>query len=99
MVSTAITASRPGHFSSAGSAQVRHRPDSSAHTSSVRVVKHIKEIVRIAPREIVLDLLMKVLGNSCIGLFVIVLECQEVVAALVQDLRSNGRLTAHRING
>jgi len=79
--------------------QVRHHPDASAHAPSVGVVERIKEIVRIAPREIVLDMLMKVLGNSCVGLFVIVLECQEVVAALVQDLLSNGRLTAHRING
>jgi hypothetical protein len=30
---------------------------------------------------------------------VIALECQEIVATLVQDVRSNGGLTAHRING
>src|SRR5215467_2589164 len=63
------------------------------------VVERIKDIGRIAPWEIVLDLRMKVLGNRCVGLFMIVLECQEVVPALVQDLRSNGRLTAHCING
>jgi hypothetical protein len=79
--------------------QVRHHPDASAHAPAVSVVERIKEIGRIAPREIVLDLRMKVLGNSCRGLFVIVLACQEVVATLVQDLRRNGRLTAHRIDG
>src|SRR5207244_11424222 len=71
----------------------------SAHGPSVGVVELIKEIVCIAPWEVVFDLLMKVRLDSCRGLFVITLSCQEVVTSLVQDLRSNGRLTAHRING
>src|SRR5215470_19365473 len=79
--------------------EVRQHPDASAHAPSVGVVERIKEMGRIAPWEIVLDLRMKVLGNRCVGLFVIVLERQEVVPTLVQDLCSNGRLTAHRING
>jgi hypothetical protein len=65
----------------------------------VRVVKRIKEIVRITPREIVLDLWMNVRLDSCVCLLVIALECQEIGATLAQDLRSNGGLTAHRING
>jgi hypothetical protein len=39
------------------------------------IVARIKEVVCLAPRQIVLDLLMKVRLDSCIGLFVIVLSC------------------------
>src|SRR5262249_8986494 len=78
--------------------QVRHRPDASAHAPSVGGVECIKEIVLIAPRNIMLDMLMKMRLDCCVGLLVVVLKCQEVVAVLVQDLLSNGRLTAHRIN-
>jgi hypothetical protein len=78
--------------------QVRHYPDASAHAPSVGIVECIKEIVRIAPREIVLDLLLKVRFDGCIGFFVILLSCQEVVTSLVPDLPRNGGLTAHRID-
>ena len=54
---------------------VRHRPDSSPHAPSMGVVERIKEVVDIAPRQMVLDLLMKGRLDSCIGLFVIVLSC------------------------
>src|SRR6266700_3354088 len=49
--------------------QVRHHPDASAHAPSVGVVELIKEIVCIAPWEVVFDLLMKVRLDSCRGLF------------------------------
>ena len=78
--------------------QVRHDPDASAHAPAVSVVECIKEIVRIAPREIVLDLLLKVRFDGCRGFFVILLSCQEVVPSLVPDLPRNGGLTAHRID-
>jgi hypothetical protein len=39
------------------------------------VVERLKEVVDIAPRQMVLDLLMEVRLESCIGLFVIVLSC------------------------
>src|SRR5687768_11304096 len=52
-----------------------------------------------APREIVRDVLMKVLGDRSVGLFVIVLQRQEVIASLVQDLCRNLRLASHGING
>jgi hypothetical protein len=37
------------------------------------IVERIKEVVCIAPRQIVLDLLLEVRLDSCIGLFMIVL--------------------------
>jgi len=39
------------------------------------VVERIKEVVDIAPRQMVLDLLMEVRLDSCVGLCVIVLSC------------------------
>ena len=53
--------------------EVCHRPDSSPHQTSVRVVERIKEVLGIAPREIVLNVLMKVLCDRRVGLFVIAL--------------------------
>src|SRR5262249_614423 len=41
---------------------------------------------------------MKVLFDGGIGLFVIPLQGQKIVATLIADLRSDGRLTAHSIN-
>jgi hypothetical protein len=41
---------------------------------------------------------MKVPSDSIVGLFVITLQCQEVVASLRLDLARDGRLAAHRIN-
>ena len=63
------------------------------------VIKRVKEILRIASGEIVLDVLMKVLCHGSVGLFVIALQGQEIVAALGEDLVRNRRLTAHRIDG
>ena len=77
---------------------VCHRPDASTHAASMGVVERIKEIVRIAPRHIVLDMAMKVLGNSLVGLFMIVLSCQEIVAALLQNLGGDLGLAAHGID-
>src|SRR5262245_26053863 len=76
---------------------VCHPPDASAHATAVGRVERLKDMVRIAPRESVLDRLMKVRCDGGIGLFVILLSCQEVVTSLVPDVRSNGCLTAHRI--
>ena len=53
----------------------------------------------IAPREIVLDVLMNVLGDRSVGLFVMVLQRQEVIASLVQDLCRHRGLASHGING
>src|SRR5439155_2469936 len=52
-----------------------------------------------APRQLVLDVRMKVLLDSLIGLFVIALQRQEVVAFLGSDLTCDGRLAAHGIHG
>src|SRR5499427_10883982 len=41
--------------------EVCHRPDSSPHQTAVRVVERIKEVLGIAPRDIVLKVLMQVL--------------------------------------
>src|SRR5215475_4275663 len=79
--------------------EVRHPPDASAHAPSVGVGERLKAMGRIAPWEMVLELRMTVLGHCWGGRFVIVLERQEVVPALVQDVCSHGRLTAHRSNG
>ena len=64
----------------------------------MRVIEGIKEILGSAPGQLVLDVLMKVLFDSGIGLFVIALQCQEIVAALGLDLVRDGRLTSHRID-
>ena len=64
----------------------------------MRVIEGIKEILAVTPRELVFNVLMKVLFGRRIGLFVITLQGQEIVAALSADLRSDGRLTAHSID-
>jgi hypothetical protein len=38
------------------------------------VIKRVKEILRIAPGEIVLYVLMKMLGHGRVGLFVVALQ-------------------------
>jgi hypothetical protein len=43
-------------------------------------------MLRIAPWEIVLAILMPVLGDGGVGLYVIFLQGQEVIASLVQEL-------------
>jgi hypothetical protein len=78
--------------------QVRHAPDSSAYAPSVGMVERIKAMVRIAPREMGRDMLLKVRCDGCIGFFVILLSCQEVVPALVPALTRDGGLTAPRID-
>jgi hypothetical protein len=50
-----------------------HRPDSSPHQTSVRVVERVKEVLGIAPREIVLNVVMKVLCDRSVDLLVIAL--------------------------
>src|SRR5215467_5480724 len=57
----------------------RHRPDSSPHAPSMGIVERIKEVVCIAPRQIVLDLLMKALvpfrvTQSSFGMFMPLFE-------------------------
>ena len=51
--------------------QIGHRPDPSADQASVGVIERVKDILRIAPRQIVLDLLMKVLRDRGIRFFVV----------------------------
>jgi hypothetical protein len=62
--------------------EVRHHPDVSAHAPSVGGVERIKDIVRIAPRKIVLDMLMKVLGNSGV--------CRVLMTGCLPSLRRMG---------
>jgi hypothetical protein len=78
--------------------EVRDYPDASAHTPSMGVVERVKEIVSIAPRQVVLDVLMKVCFDGRIGLFVVALQGSEVVAALGPDLVRNSSLAVHSIN-
>ena len=78
---------------------VCHDPDSSAYTPSVGVVEGIKAMGRIAPRAMVLELLMNVRFEGCLGLCMGVLSCQQVVTSWSPDVLGHGRLTAHRIPG
>jgi hypothetical protein len=55
----------------------------------MRVIECIKEIVLLAPQEIVFDLLMKVLFHRRRGLAMIAFECEEVVTSLREDLLSD----------
>ena len=54
---------------------------------------------QIGINSIVLNVLMKVLCDRRVGLFVIALQGQEIVATLVPDVLRDGCLTAHRIDG
>jgi hypothetical protein len=65
----------------------------------VRIIEGIKEVLGRTPVQLVFNVLMKVLFNLSIDLFVIVFQGQESVATLVPSLLSDGRLTAHRIDG
>src|SRR5687768_5412348 len=66
--------------------EVRHGPHSPPDQTSMGVIERVKEIVLVPPREIVFDLLMKVLFNSRIGFCLMAFECEEIVASLLQDL-------------
>ena len=79
--------------------QICHGPDSSAYQASMRVVERVKEILGIAPGQSVLNVLMKVLGDGRVGLCMVILQGEEVVAALVQDLGGDMGLASHRIDG
>ena len=61
--------------------------------------KASKKVLGSAPGQLVFDVLMKVLFDRRIGLFVIALQGQEIVATLVPDVLRDGCLTAHRIDG
>lgn len=65
----------------------------------MRVIESIKEIRGCTPRQLVFNVRMTVLCNRRVGLFVITIQGEEIVTALVSDLASDGGLTAHRING
>jgi hypothetical protein len=62
------------------------------------VIEGIREILAGAPRQLVFNVRMKVLFDSLIGLVVIALQGQEIVATLLSYLGSNGGLTTHGIN-
>src|SRR5215831_17869548 len=79
--------------------QVCDGPHPAAYCAAMRVIKGIKEILVTTPGEMGLDVLMKVLLDCRIRLFVMALQRQEIIAALVEDLLSDGGLTAHRIDG
>jgi len=79
--------------------EVCYDPDSSPYGTAMRVIEGIKEVLGGAPRQLVLDVRMKVLLDSLLGLFVIALQRQEVVAFLSPDLTCDGRLAAHGIHG
>ena len=78
--------------------EIRYRPDTSPHGAAVRVIEGIKEILAGAPGQVMFDVRMEVLFDCLIGLFVITLQGQEVVAFLGPDLPSDGRLAAHGID-
>jgi len=79
--------------------QVCDGPDPPPYRAAMRVIEGIKEVLGRAPGQLVFDVLMKVLFDRSAGLFVMALQGQEIVATLVPNLLSDGRLTAHRING
>ena len=62
------------------------------------VIERIKEIVLFAPQEMVCDVLMQVLLHRRRGLAMIAFEGEEVVASWREDLLSDRRLAAHRLN-
>ena len=79
--------------------EVGDGPDSPPYGPAVRVIEGIKEVLGRAPGQLVFDVLMQVLFDRRIGLFVIALQGQEIVATLVPDVLRDGCLTAHRIDG
>ena len=62
------------------------------------VIERVKEIVLVPPREMVFDILMKVLFNSRIGFLMIAFECEEIVASLLQDLLGDMGLASHGLD-
>jgi len=62
------------------------------------VIEGIKDIGLLAPQEIGFDLLGKVLLHRRRGLAMIAFEGEEVVASWREDLLSDRRLAAHRLN-
>jgi hypothetical protein len=78
--------------------EVRYGPYASPHRAAVRVIEGIKETLAGTPGQVVFDMLMKVLFDRGIGLFVVPLQGQEIVAVLITDVRRDGRLTAHGID-
>jgi hypothetical protein len=76
-----------------------HCPNSSTHATSVGVVKRIKAMVRMAPRQVMFDVLMQVLVDLRGGLCMVPFQGSKIVAALVLHLARNGRLTAHGVDG
>jgi hypothetical protein len=74
-------------------------PDSPPYGPTVRVIEGIKEVLGSTPGQVGFDVLMQVLFDRRIGLCVIALQGQEIVATLVPDVLRDGGLTAHRING
>src|SRR5262245_10806197 len=81
------------------SRQLGHRPDPPPYRAAVRIIEGIKEVLGRTPVQLVFNVLMKGLFDRSISLFVVALQGQEIVATLVPNLRSDGRLTAHRIDG
>jgi len=79
--------------------QVCYGPDPAPHGAAVRVIEGSKEMLGVAPRQLVFDVLMQVLFDRSVGLLVITLQGQERVASLLPNLASNGRLAAHGIHG
>ena len=79
--------------------QVCDGPHSAAYHAAVRVIKGIKEILGVPPGQMVFDLLLKVGFDGRVGLFIVALQGEEIIAALVSHLGRDRRLTVHGING
>src|SRR5262245_32763123 len=99
IVSTTITVRRSGHFASAG------RAASSVIVQTLRRTVRPCESSKASKKFSAVrqsswcNVLMKVLCDRSIGLCVVALQGQEIVAPLVPNLLRDGRLTAHRIDG
>jgi hypothetical protein len=79
--------------------QVCDGPAPPPYRAAMRVIEGITEVLGRAPGQLMFDVLMKVLFDRSVGLFVVALQGQERGATWVPNVRSDGRLTAHRIHG
>ncbi len=64
----------------------------------MRVIEGIKESLGVTPGQMVFNVLVKVLFDCVRGLFVITLQGEEIVAALLPNLARDSCLAAHGID-
>ena len=78
--------------------KITHAPNAPPDRATMRGVESVKEVMIISPGEVVLDMVVEVRCNRMVCLFMIVLQCQEIITLLLNDLFRDLSLTSHRIN-